>query len=82
MARALDHILKEKVMSALLAVADLNLEAEELDPPIQADVIVQWRPSLNGRFMSGCHIGRFPPELLAQQDAKDAAAQWSLKSPE
>jgi hypothetical protein len=41
MARALDHILKEKVVSALLAITNLDLEAEELEPPIQTYVIVR-----------------------------------------
>jgi hypothetical protein len=41
MARALDHILKEKVVGALFAVTDLDLEAEELEPTLKADVIVQ-----------------------------------------
>jgi hypothetical protein len=41
MARALDHILKEKVVGALFAVSYLDLKPEELEPPIQTDVIVQ-----------------------------------------
>ena len=41
MARALDHVLKEKVVGALLAVANFHLETEELEPPIQTDVVVR-----------------------------------------
>ena len=40
MAGALDHVLQEEIVGALLAVANFHLEAEELQPAFKADVVV------------------------------------------
>ena len=40
-ARAFDQVLKEKVVSTLLAVPNLDLKPEELQPAFEADVVVR-----------------------------------------
>ena len=41
MARALDQVLQEEIVGALLAVADLDLQPLELEPRLLADVVVR-----------------------------------------
>jgi hypothetical protein len=40
MTRALDHVLQEEIESALLAIANFDLKAKQLETTIQAYVVV------------------------------------------
>jgi len=41
--RALDQVLQEQIVSALLRLADLDLHAVHLEPQLFADVVIQAR---------------------------------------
>ena len=58
MARALDQVLQEEIVGALLAVADLDLQAIELEPGRLADIVVQAIDRLERR--PGLHLASLP----------------------
>src|SRR5665213_1981869 len=54
-ARAFDEVLQKQLVSALFAIADLDLKPEQLNAPLGADVVV--RAALGWRFWGSCRPG-------------------------
>ena len=80
MARALDHVLQEEIERALLAIANFDLEAEQLQTAVEADVVVS-KPVARRSHLYGGHIGRFPPNVVAAELARERLPRVRKNSP-
>ena len=82
MAGALDQVLQEQIVGALLAVADFDLQAEQLQPRFDADVVVARRALRRCGASFGCHLQSFHPGLLCRRPChirRGAASEIILK---